>query len=472
MVPFRSRGARCSNGIESDVSKEWNLYEPGRIICQLSVFFHETRSLACQTLVLTHLEQMPRRPTSDEAMRAARFFLEGFIERTDSQDHILPKNDTFSPFSGFCRVFPQFSKKKDGGSATDGVSRAAFNKICLEYFEEGMRKPARNGNPGALEANLAQQRRHFLRGRWRDPSNPRDLAELKKLWSSMSPEQTNASIALLEDFSRHARMTFFEEWCSPLAGGRWKPGPAGRGGERLTRKRGSDSEEESEDSLPSHHTPPAPKLSRTGDVRGDAAHLELLCKVAFGTSDLNSDKKPPLAPSSVANTSLPNDSKKDLAGLPSDVQSNVEKHSWNVKSQDSPSNRSPCVQPKLAWPVNAAVPVPPVNTPSSAAASTSKTYKPPGSVASILETPPLVPQVLNVSSALVQQLSSPRPPCSLWLQPRVGYEPTLPWGVAQPACRVGVCAFCEFVPVRRGGDVWNERVTTYQVVCMTWDVST
>ena len=36
----------------------------------------------------------------------------------------------------------QFAKKRDGGSATDGVSRAAFNKICLEYFEEGMRKPA------------------------------------------------------------------------------------------------------------------------------------------------------------------------------------------------------------------------------------------------------------------------------------------------------------------------------------------
>jgi len=77
---------------------------------------------------------MPRRPTSDDAVRAARFFLESFIRRTDSQDHILPKNDEFSPFSGFCRVFPQFAKKKDGGSATDGVSRAAFNKICLEYF--------------------------------------------------------------------------------------------------------------------------------------------------------------------------------------------------------------------------------------------------------------------------------------------------------------------------------------------------
>jgi len=50
---------------------------------------------------------MPRRPTSDEATRAARFFLEGFIERTDSQDHILPKNDVFSPFCGFCKVFPE-----------------------------------------------------------------------------------------------------------------------------------------------------------------------------------------------------------------------------------------------------------------------------------------------------------------------------------------------------------------------------
>jgi hypothetical protein len=50
---------------------------------------------------------MPRRPTSEDAVRVARFFLEGFIERTDSQDHILPKNDTFSPFCGFCRVFPE-----------------------------------------------------------------------------------------------------------------------------------------------------------------------------------------------------------------------------------------------------------------------------------------------------------------------------------------------------------------------------
>jgi hypothetical protein len=30
--------------------------------------------------------------------------------------------------------FSQFAKKKDGGTSTDGVSRAAFNKICLEFF--------------------------------------------------------------------------------------------------------------------------------------------------------------------------------------------------------------------------------------------------------------------------------------------------------------------------------------------------
>jgi hypothetical protein len=54
---------------------------------------------------------MPRRPTSDDAVRASRFFLEGFIECTDSEDHILPKNDNFSPFSGFCRVFPEVINK-------------------------------------------------------------------------------------------------------------------------------------------------------------------------------------------------------------------------------------------------------------------------------------------------------------------------------------------------------------------------
>jgi hypothetical protein len=109
------------------------------------------------------------------------------------------------------------------------VSRAAFNKICLEYFEEGMRKPARNGNPGSLESDLAVQRRHFLRGRWRDPAVSVDMVALKNLWSTMTAEQESASYAMLKDFSR------------------WKPGPAGRGGERLSRKRGSEDGESDRD---------------------------------------------------------------------------------------------------------------------------------------------------------------------------------------------------------------------------------
>ena len=280
-------------------------------------------------------------------MRAARFFLEGFVERTDSQDHILPKNDTFSPFCGFCRVFPevsawnacceliverpglfvimlrapssrrsfgmnldeQFAKKKDGGAATDGVSRAAFNKICLEYFEEGMRKPARNGNPGSLESGLAQQRRHFLRGRWRDPAVPHDLVALKNLWASMTPEQVAASQDLLEDFSR------------------WKPGPAGRGGERLSRKRGSEDtgsegELDSSDNNQAPYPPvgadfpaaprgealgqhpeivsPPRKRMATCDMPGrrdlpphhgrvdGSGPLELLCNVAFNSDQMSS----------------------------------------------------------------------------------------------------------------------------------------------------------------------------------------
>ena len=50
---------------------------------------------------------MPRKPTSEEALHYARFFLGNFIEQTNNADHILPKNDMYSPFLGFCRVFPQ-----------------------------------------------------------------------------------------------------------------------------------------------------------------------------------------------------------------------------------------------------------------------------------------------------------------------------------------------------------------------------
>ena len=65
-----------------------------------------------------------------------------------------------------------------------------------------MRKPARNGNPGALDPNLAQQRRHFLRGRWRDPSMEEDERFLQTIMGSLKPHQIAAASELLTEFSR------------------------------------------------------------------------------------------------------------------------------------------------------------------------------------------------------------------------------------------------------------------------------
>jgi len=298
--------------------------------------------------------KMPRRPTSDEATRAARFFLESFIVKTDSQDHILPKNDTFSPFSGFCRVFPQFAKKKDGGSATDGVSRAAFNKICLEYFEEGMRKPARNGNPGALEANLAQQRRHFLRGRWRDPGVASDVSALAGVWSGMAPDHVAASAALLEDFAR------------------WKPGPAGRGGERQSRKRGG-SDDESDESEGGAEIMPGgagkrrclgePLVHAEAEAQGVFAApgaLELLCQVASHASSVEE-----LSPSSASSLHLPAassassssasaSSSLDPATLSSSALAACRAH----KGEASASEQSAAATPQCSPPDTADLPLP------------------------------------------------------------------------------------------------------------------
>jgi hypothetical protein len=68
--------------------------------------------------------------------------------------------------------------------------------------EEGMRKPARNGNPGALDPNLAQQRRHFLRGRWRDPSLEEDARFLRNVMSNLPHQQVALASELLAEFSR------------------------------------------------------------------------------------------------------------------------------------------------------------------------------------------------------------------------------------------------------------------------------
>jgi hypothetical protein len=123
---------------------------------------------------------MPRKPTSDEAIQYARFFLGNFIERTNNADHILPKNDIYSPFFGFCRVFPQvcsasccypcnssslthhecfqFAKKKDGGTSTDGVSRAAFNKICLEFFVSAANLQKVSQQPSSCFRNVSRRK--------------------------------------------------------------------------------------------------------------------------------------------------------------------------------------------------------------------------------------------------------------------------------------------------------------------------
>jgi hypothetical protein len=82
--------------------------------------------------------------------------------------------------------------------------------------EEGMRKPARNGNPGALDPNLAQQRRHFLRGRWRDPALEEDAFFLQSVMSALPNQQVASASELLTEFSRSVecpstqRMIYFE----------------------------------------------------------------------------------------------------------------------------------------------------------------------------------------------------------------------------------------------------------------------
>ena len=75
---------------------------------------------------------MPRRPTSDDAVQAAKFFLESFIIKTESQDHILPKNDEFSPFSGFCRVYPQVGSSRILSSQNGAQVHKNIREKCYE----------------------------------------------------------------------------------------------------------------------------------------------------------------------------------------------------------------------------------------------------------------------------------------------------------------------------------------------------
>ena len=123
----------------------------------------------------------------------------------------------YSPFYGFCRMMSHHANVRDGGSSVDGMSRAGLNKLVGTYYQEGMRKPARNGNPGDLDCPGASKlARHFLRARWRDPEDSEDLMVLQQMFSVMQSHEVDLCLAVLRDFSK------------------WRPGPAGRGGDRAS----------------------------------------------------------------------------------------------------------------------------------------------------------------------------------------------------------------------------------------------
>ena len=109
----------------------------------------------------------------------------------------------------------QHANVRDGGTSVDGVSRACLNKLVGMHYQEGMRKPARNGNPGELEPSSSRLARHFLRARWRDPDDQEDLMVLQQMFVVMHRHEVDNCVAVLREFCK------------------WRPGPAGRGGDRF-----------------------------------------------------------------------------------------------------------------------------------------------------------------------------------------------------------------------------------------------
>jgi hypothetical protein len=103
----------------------------------------------------------------------------------------------------------------DGGTSIDGVSRACLNKLVGMHYQEGMRKPARNGNPGELEPSCSRLARHFLKARWRDPDDQEDLMVLQQMFAVMHRHEVDNCVAVLREFCK------------------WRPGPAGRGDDRF-----------------------------------------------------------------------------------------------------------------------------------------------------------------------------------------------------------------------------------------------
>jgi len=153
------------------------------------------------------------------SVQAVHDFLKIFVAPSESDDDILPKNGAFSPFYGFSRIYPQHTNLQDGGTSLDGISRAGVNKVVGRLYQEGMRKPSRNGNPGDLiMADAHKLARHFLKLRWRNPDQAADLVVLQQAWNEMQPQQVVESVRVLRLLCQ------------------WKPGPAGRGGDRGSRR--------------------------------------------------------------------------------------------------------------------------------------------------------------------------------------------------------------------------------------------
>ena len=86
----------------------------------------------------------------------------------------------------------------------NGVSRAALNKLVGAHFEEGMRKPSRNGTTqAALSAgDPLKLARHFLKARWRSPDDMEDRMVLSSVFNNMCAEEIEKIINILREFQQ------------------------------------------------------------------------------------------------------------------------------------------------------------------------------------------------------------------------------------------------------------------------------
>jgi hypothetical protein len=78
-------------------------------------------------------------------------------------------------------------------------------------------QPSRNGNPGAVECDKLA--RHYLKARWRDPGCAEDMACIQPFLNALLPMEAALCVESLRKLTK------------------WKPGPAGRGGDRMLNKR-------------------------------------------------------------------------------------------------------------------------------------------------------------------------------------------------------------------------------------------